>query len=162
MLNIALLVDKRQKVTFWGQIGPLPGILFWEPIWPCKRRFLLGGVSLHIAFPLPKSHCTVHSTHHPPPPSYMDWQRRDEKIWNPFRMAEWTFFDSHLSFFSRKRRVMIAPRHWKLREDCLIGTHLSKLLTLFHFWQRRNDQSSSTFQLVSKLPIKKQGGAIKL
>ncbi len=32
--------------------------------------------------------------------------------------------------------------------------HLSKLLILFCLWQRRNELSSSPFQLVSKLPIK--------
>jgi hypothetical protein len=31
------------------------------------------------------------STHPPPPPSYKDWQRRDEKFLNRFPMAEWTF-----------------------------------------------------------------------
>ncbi len=37
-----------------------------------------------------------------------------------------------------------------------------KLLTFFRLWQRRNELSSPPFQLVSKLPIKKQGGALKL
>jgi hypothetical protein len=66
MFNIALLADKRQKnkVTFSGQIGPLPGILFFRSYLALQAKVSTWGSQFCCIFP---SEITLHSAQYPSP-----------------------------------------------------------------------------------------------
>jgi hypothetical protein len=60
-----------------------------------------------------------------------------------------------LAALHRERGNSVQPMKMESRHKC-------SLQTIIRLWQRRNKFSSPTSQLVSKLEIKKQGGALKL
>ncbi len=74
-----------------------------------------------------------------------DWERQDEQIWNLFPTAQWTVFEIHLSFISRKSRnecsnaselaQRIFHRNWpgRFKSICCPCGYVTKLLPYLYF-----------------------------